>query len=261
MTNIKRSKDFGVIEEGSYDITDPAKITSIMEEIYLENQKFLAEEQNKKNEINLDRLRKNISKKYEYEQGLYEEFSESAFETKMRLDVLFFESIFSKLPGNYSEKMSDAVGCFYRTVKELYEQINIKAENISTLSESILFESEREQEEKFKGILSKYIDREFYRIPPEKRPEKFLNESKDYAEELIKSGETPNDAIQQAIKSCVTTKLVEEVAIPRVIQHRVRYLLEDANYALIFDQNQLRDKWNEFRSQAKSIGRIVALTM
>lgn len=203
---------------------------------------------------------KALEKKFAREKNLYEEYDPSSFETKLRLDSLFYEHIFTKLPENV-KGIEEAVASYYKTVKELYEVINIKAENYRQLNSNILTESIENQGKIFEQLVMEHLNNKYYRLPMEQRKTKFFDGSKEYAEELVTEGVAVEDAIALAVKTNIVQSLLENIAIPRLIQSRIKYLCEDKDYGKVFDQPKLKNLWESFKTKSKNMAKIVAISI
>ena len=195
-------------------------------------------------------------KKWKKSQNLYEQYDISKFETKARIDLLFYEHLCENL--EEINHMEDLISDYYKTAKNLYEMINIAPRSHKMLNTSILTESKNTQDEIFSNIVSQYLQENYYKIPPEKRKEKFLEESKDYAAFLIGKGLDSDESIKLAVKACLMENLIGNIAIPKSIQKRIKFLCEDKDYGLVFDQERLKNLWEKFDQQTKTMSHIFA---
>ena len=221
-----------------------------------EAKKKLGEMKAKKNEKTLEEQAKAIEKKFKRSQSLYEEYDPAKFETKARVDLLFFEHLCQNLPE--IENMELLIGKFYRTTKSLYEMVNMKPETHKMLSTNLLVESYDDQQETFRKIVSEHINNNYYRVNPKERKEKFLTESQEYATMLIEKGLDSDQSIQIAVKASLMESLIRNVAIPKFVQKRIKYLCEDQDYGKVFDQDHLKNLWEEFNLQTKQVSRVIA---
>jgi len=244
----------------------PLEVTKNMTEIYedeefavRENRKALQKIKNKKNVKTLEEQTKAAELKFKREQHLYESYDPSSFETKLRLDVLFYENLFDSLPE--IDNLEEAVASFYRTVRHLYEMVNIKPKNHKDISTNLLLESVSVQGDKFKKIVMEHLNNYFYRLSPAKRKEKYFAESEGYATELIGMGVDPNEATVMAIKSCILESLIQNIAMPKQVRSRIKYLCEDRDYGLVFDQDKLKNLWEQFNQKSTQMARIVAVAV
>lgn len=237
-------------------IVDIEKYNSDIIEESIACRKELKKIENKRNLQSIEERNREALQKFNREQHIYEEYDPASFETKLRLDALFFEHVFDNLPE--TDGVESAVGSFYRTVREIYEMINIKPENHRRITTSLLIESVSEQGKIFNSIVMEHLNNKLYRVTPSKRKEKYFEESKDLASSLITSGVSADDAIAFAIKSTILESLIQSVAIPKQIQSRVKYLCESKEYGQVFDQDKLKNLWESFNIKSKHMSKILA---
>ena len=228
----------------------------MLENEMMETRRYLEEREQKKNSKTLEEQADDIRRKFKKSQNLYEEFDPAKFESKVRVDLLFFEHLCQGLPE--VDRMHDLISQYYQTIQQLHEIVNIKAESHKMLKTSLLNESYEDQQKIFSKILSEHINNNYYRFSKEKRTERFLEESKEYSGMLMEKGMPSSDAIQMAIKASVLESLLENVAIPKFAQRRIKFLCEDKDYGLVFDQKKLVSLWESFRWQSKRLARVLS---
>ena len=197
-----------------------------------------------------------IKKKFKKSMNLYEAYDPAKFETKTRVDLLFFEHLCQGLPE--VQKIDTLVTNYYKTTRALYEMVNRKPLNHKMLGTSLLTESHEKQEETFAKILSEHMNNFYYRLAPEKRREQYLSESQEYASTLIEKGMETDDAIRMSVKACLMESLIRNIAIPKSVQKYIKYLCEDEEYGKVFDQDQLKALWESFNRQTKNMSKIFA---
>ena len=211
---------------------------------------------NKEKAKTLEEQAAEIKKKFKKSMNLYETYDPAKFETKTRIDLLFFEHLCQGLPE--IKKIDTLVSNYYKTTRALYEMVNRKPLNHKMLGTSILTESHDKQEEIFAKILSEHMNNFYYRLAPEKRREQYLSESQEYASLLIEKGMETDDAIRMSVKACLMESLIRNIAIPKSVQKYIKYLCEDEDYGKVFDQDQLRALWESFNRQTKNMSKIFA---
>lgn len=197
-----------------------------------------------------------IKKKFKKSMNLYEAYDPAKFETKTRVDLLFFEHLCQGLPE--IQKIDKLVSGYYKTARALYEMVNRKPLNHKMLSTSLLSESHEKQEETFAKILSEHMNNFYYRLAPEKRREQYLSESQEYASTLIEKGMETDDAIRMSVKACLMESLIRNIAIPKSVQKYIKYLCEDEDYGKVFDQDKLKALWESFNRQTRNMSKIFA---
>lgn len=228
----------------------------LLEGEMMEVQKKVREIKNKERQQTLEEEHFRLKRQFKRSQNLYESYDPAKFETKARVDLLFFEHLFQNLPNiKYMEEM---VGNLYRTVKTLYEVVNMKPENYKGLSSNILVESVDNQKKAFSKIISEHINNKYYKYDSKTRQEKYLEESQEYATYLIEKGMESEEAIKLSVKACLMESLLKNIAMPNFVQKRIKYLCEDADYGKVFDQEYLKNLWTSFNTQIKDMSKIFA---
>lgn len=200
-------------------------------------------------------------KSYNNTGDLYEPFDELAFEGKTRIDMIYYDQFFQKIEED-EDKLSEIVGSLYKTVRDIYEFVNIKPETYGrNINYEFLNESVEKQQKVISNIIYEYINNHFYKMTPEKRQEKYLEESRDLAKEMIKDGNDPDESIKFAIKQTVMEGLLERIAFPRPVWYRVKFLTEDESYGQVFDQEGLIKHVELFESKLFELSKIIAITI
>ena len=253
MPNINSILDFSPF--ASYTGTEEDLAQLLESEMEL-TWKKVDELKNKGKTKTLEEEAKDIKKKFRKSMNLYETYDPAKFETKTRIDLLFFEHLCQGLPE--VNRLDTMITNYYKTAKALYEIVNRKPTNHRMLSTSILAESHDKQEETFAKILSEHMNNFYYRLAPEKRREQYLSESQEYASILMKKGMDAEEAIRMAVKACLMESLICNIAIPKNIQKYIKYLCEDEDYGKVFDQDKLRLLWESFQRQTKNMSKIFA---
>lgn len=231
-------------------------LTQLLESEMEQTWKKVDELKNKGKTKTLEEQAVEIKKRFKKTMNLYEAYDPAKFETKTRIDLLFFEHLCQGLPE--VNKLETMVSNYYKTTKSLYEMVNRKPINHKMLSTSLLAESHEKQEETFAKILSEHMNNFYYRLAPEKRREQYLNESQEYASMLMEKGMETEDAIRMAVKACLMESLIRNIAIPKTIQKYIKYLCEDEDYGKVFDQDRLKNLWESFEKQTKNMSKIFA---
>jgi len=252
--NINKICGFG------FEIDEAADMNEIVENISYDSRQELNKISRQKNEKTIFEEKKEAQEKFNSAAHLYEEYDEVAFERKLRIESLFFEHLFESLD-NSELKLSEALGSFYKTVREIYEMINIEPESFKQLNQSILTESISDQHDIFTKLITEHLESKFFSLSAEKRTAKYLNESKEYATKLISEGVEPEEALKHAIKTSVMESLIHDIAFTKPIQYRIKHLLEDEDYGKVFDQDQLANLWGTFKNKAHNLSRIVSLAV
>lgn len=198
-----------------------------------------------------------VSKKVDRGRDLYESYDDISFETKIKIDMIYYDQLLQKL--EETESVEPKLVSLYKTVRSIYEHINIKPETYGKdVDYQFLNESIADQKRKLSNIIYEHINTSFYKLDPAKRKEKYSEEASKYAKELIQEGFDTTVAIQRGVKSVVMEGFLKKVAFPKPIQYRINYLMEDSSYAEVFDQSTLIDLWTKFNNQIADVSKIVS---
>ncbi len=200
-------------------------------------------------------------KSYNNTGDLYEPFDEIAFEGKTRIDMVYYDQLLQKLDES-NDQTSEIIGSLYKTVRDIYEFVNIKPETYGRkINYEFLNESLENQQKTVSNIIYEYINNHFYKLSPQTRADKYLEESKELAKEMIKEGNEPDDAIQFAIKHVVMEGLLERISFPRPVWYRVKFLTEDEAYGRVFDQQDLIEHVELFESKIYELSKLIAVVI
>jgi len=228
--------------------------------LMVEAKQTLAKLQNEKNSQKdlLSEFRKNWSK-YDKGRAYFEEYTVEAFQSKMKVDLLYMEQLLQKLDNEQITEVEKLISSLYRDVKEIYEFMNIKPEMYGkSVNEQLI----NENSEKIRSTLSKniynYLSKNFYDMPLEKREETYFERVKEDSKNLITEGIEGAEAVEYSIKKCLMEDLVNNICFPFVAKSRLNYLLEDKAFGDLFDQNALREAYDSFNQKKSNISRIIA---
>lgn len=231
------------------------------EKLMLESRKTLErmkEESNRKNTKLLTEM-KDCWNKYDKGREFFEEYDSVAYESKVRVDMLYYDQLLQKLSPELSESVSTIIGKLYKDINNIYEFINIKPEIYGNgINEKILNESISETSAKLSKVIYEYLDKNFYNLDIDKRREKYYNSSLNESKKLISEGTNPEDAIAFSVKVVVMENLLKHISFPFASWSRVSYLTEDIDYGKVFDQEKLIENVHQFESKLHNVAKIVA---
>ncbi len=215
----------------------------------------------RKTEFTLQEIHENTINKIDQGADLYEPFDSLVFEGKLRIDLAYYDQLLQKLEEHQSD-IENELSSLYGTVRELYEFVNIKPEVYGRkITIDFLNESVDDQQRELTKIIYEYIDTKFYRLTPQKRKERYLEEAKIVAKQLIQEGEDPDKSIQHAIKTIVMEGLLSRIAIPQHINYRIKYLIEDPNYGAIFDQDNLIQLYEVYTTKINKMAQVISVIL
>jgi len=201
-------------------------------------------------------------KSADFGKDLYEPYDDVTFEGKVAIDLMYYKHLLNNLDESYSKDVQELIAQTYRTVKNIYEFVNIKptiyGKGINT---TILENSIDVVEKKLSTVLTETVDNLFYSLPPEKRMDKYSDRAIPMAKRLITEQNNPDESLQFSIKSCVMEDVLVKIAFPGVNWLRVKHLSESEDFGLIFDQQKLVDLVENFSKQVKRLSNYVAASV
>lgn len=222
----------------------------------LENEKAY-NEKNKK--INLLTEANQKLKNADIGKSFYEPFDETAFEGKTAVDLLYYKHLFRNLDETYYKDIHELLAQTYRSVKEIYEFVNIKPQTYGKdINISILENSIEKVEEKLTKILNETIDNSFYKLTPEQRVDKYSSRALPLAKRLITEQNDPEESLQFSVKTCVMEDILTKIAFPGANWLRVKHLTESEDFGLVFDQQKLVDIVENFEKQINRLSKYLA---
>lgn len=198
-------------------------------------------------------------KNFDFGKDLYEEFDVIAFQTKVKLDGLYFEQLLQKLDDQYTDPVQNAFESLYKDIYNIYEHVNIRPGVYgNNINEETINESMETIQQQMSKNIYEYLDRNFYNLDVKARETKYLEESTEISKDLITEGVSPEEAIPYSVKVIVMENLLRHITFPFSVWSRVNYLCEDQNYGLIFDQDKLIDLRESYERKLHNIAKIVA---
>jgi len=201
-------------------------------------------------------------KSADFGKDLYEPYEDVVFEGKVAIDLLYYKHLLRNLDESYSKDVQELLSHTYRTIKNIYEFVNIKPTIYGKgIDETLLENSIDIVEKKLSTVIMDTIDTMFYSLPPEKRMEKYSDRALPLAKDLIMEHNTPEESIQFSIKSCIFEDILTKIAFPGVNWLRVKHLSESEDFGLIFDQDKLVDLVETFSKQIKRISNYIAVSV
>lgn len=212
---------------------------------------------NKKSNILMEATEK--LKRVDFGKNLYQPYDELTFEGKVAIDLLYYKHLLRNLDESYYKDVHELLAQTYRTVKDIYEFVNIKPEIFGRgVDKTILEQSIEKVEKKLSDVLTEVVNIAFYDLPAEKRAEKYSSRSLPLAKKLIESNNNTEESLQFSIKSCVMEDILTKIAFPKSNWLRVKHLTESEDFGLVFDQQKLINIVETFEKQIKTISKYLA---
>ena len=187
----------------------------------------------------------------------FESYDSLMWEGKLKVDMLYFDQLLQKL--EESEQIYAALGGYFKNIRHIYEFVNLKPEIYGKgLDYTILEKSNEVQHQLLSNIIYEYFDKNFYSLSTEQRKEKYLEESRELAKQLISEGTEPEQAISFSTKVSIVETLLQKIAFPFSVWSRINYLTESDDYRKVFDQESLVNLVDIFKNKVHSMSKIVA---
>ena len=201
-------------------------------------------------------------KRADFAKDIYEPYDDVTFEGKVAIDLLYYKHLLENLDDSYSKSASELLAQTYRTIKNIYEFVNIKPTIYGRDIDATLLENSIETvEKKVSEVLTETIDNLFYSLTPEKRIEKYSERSMPIAKKLISENNDPDESLKFSIKSCVLEDVLVKIAFPGVNWLRVQHFSESEDFGLIFDQPKLVKLVETFRGQIQKLSNYLAASV
>lgn len=199
--------------------------------------------------------------KSRFDRGKYffEQYDAVAYEGKVKVDMMYYNQFLQKIEEDVAPQVQQIITTLYQTINTIYEFINIKPEIYGNgIDLTILDASMEDSKRKLSRVVYDFLDRNFYRLSPEQRKNKYFEEHKEYAKSLITDGAAPDEAIAFSVKSLVMENLLTNISFPFGVWSRIKYLIDDKDYGEIFDKDKLVEHVETFQKKIKNVARIVA---
>ena len=188
---------------------------------------------------------------------LFDEYDADSFKTKIGIDLLFFEQLLQKLDETQTLQVQPVITKLCSTVREIYEFTNINPEVFGRFDESILSESDEVVKRKLSKKIFTFLENKFYNLSSDKREAKYKDKIIPTSQHLISEGADHTEAVEFALKECVSEELISNICFPFSIKSRLDYLMENEAYAEIFDQDKLKSLYESYLSISKNVAKII----
>lgn len=201
-----------------------------------------------------------IAKHKDMGRHMFAPYDSLAFESKIRVDMMYYDQLLQKLDDELHEGVEQVLTSLFTNIRKIYEFINIKPEIFGNgVDGEILNESMESAQKKLSKAIYENLDKNFYKLSPDQRKERYLEESKEMIKDLIQDGTEHDDAIVLGVKVCVLENLLRGIAFPFACWSRVNHLVESETYGKVFDQSALVDLVESFEKKIHAVAKIVAV--
>jgi hypothetical protein len=194
-----------------------------------------------------------------YSRVFFEEFDEDSFNEKIKLDSAYYNVLLKRLDEGDTEEIQIKLGKMMKTIRQIYEHINIKGKIYGMSRLATLDEPDKVIQESASQIITDFITRNYYSLTKEERQAKYMNVVKSVAtDSVIKEGIEPEVAIHSAVKTAVVASLLESISFPMTVCKEIEHCLRSDEYAKMFNQDQLNELWDSFKEESYSFAKIVS---
>jgi len=200
-----------------------------------------------------------ISKQKDMGRGFYKPYDQITFESKIRVDMMYYDQLFQKLDENVHPQIEGVMSSLFTNVRKVYEFVNIVPEFYGKgINESIIDDSLEKGQRRLSKAIYENLDRNFYKLNEEQRKDRYYDSSKDTITGLITDGVDADDAIKFGIKVSVIENLLRNVSFPFGSWSRIQYLTDNVDYGRVFDQDKLVDLVESFEKKIHNLAKIIA---
>lgn len=224
--------------------------------IAAKSRKALDRIQNAKN----DQLSEDLAwKRPNYSKVIFEEYSDEAFEEKVKRDAAYYNVLFKRLDEDQSANLHKILGNMMGTIRQIYEHIDIKPKVYGLGRLPSLNETDNVIEENATRIISDHINRNYYQLTRDQRRDKYEIGVKSIASDLVvQESIEPEEAVRFGTKVFVVKQFLEDISFPLVVRGEIEDCLTSKAYGEIFEQEKLQDIWESFQTQVFNISKIIA---
>lgn len=200
-----------------------------------------------------------ISKQKDMGKGFYKPYDQIAFESKIRVDMMYYDQLFQKLDEGVHPQIEGVMSALFTNVRKIYEFANIIPEFYGKgINESIIDDSLEKAQRRLSKAIYENLDRNFYKLTEEQRKDRYYDNSKETIAALITDGTDADDAIKFGVKVSVIENLLKNVSFPFGSWSRIQYLTDNVDYGRVFDQDKLVDLVESFESKIHNLAKIIA---
>jgi len=212
-----------------------------------------------KQQVLLETADRNRIPKVNYAKFVFEEYDDSSFENKVTMDASYYQILLSKLEESQQEAVQTIIGQMLKTVKTIYETINVKPKIYGLQRLNGLNENQTNIEKSASRIISDFVTRNYYRLTQEEREDKYMGRIKHISKDLILTeGIDPKEAVTFALRSAVIEELLEHINFPMTVKNEIETSLTSTDYAQMFDPAILNAQWDTYQEQSLNVSKIIS---
>ena len=92
-------------------------------------------------------------------QDFFEQYDALIWEGKVKVDMLYYDQLFQKLDESQIIPLQDALGAYFKNIRQIYEYVNLKPEIYGNgVNETILEMSNEQCRQKLSNVIYEYLD-------------------------------------------------------------------------------------------------------
>lgn len=200
--------------------------------------------------------------KFDYSRAVFEEFSEEAFESKVKFDAYIYNQFLKECKEDQLNVIREHLAELLNIVHDIYEHINIEPRIFGSNNVKLIKEgSEDELNSEAKRIIYEHLDKHYYKLTTAERHTKYKAYVTETARQLVINENIDiDDAVSHIYKATVIQNLIENINFPFTIKCKIEELLEDSTYKEIFDAIKLQEHWENYKTKSFDIARILSVT-
>jgi len=194
----------------------------------------------------------------DYGAAIFEEYNQDMWSDKVRRDSNIYNTILSKVEENTMDKIQFILADLLGSVNSIYEHVNINPESYGFKNLNVEA-SESELHLESMRILDNFFNKHYYSLTKNEKDKLYMERSLNLATDIILKEEIEIvEAVEHVQKTIIVDKLLEEINFPKPVFYRIQELMSNQIYGEIFEQEELVDKWNDFKNKSFSLARVFA---
>lgn len=198
--------------------------------------------------------------KADYAKMAFEEFDESDFDTKSKLDAYFFKNMIKNIPEEHLQDSINMVNSLYESVGKVYRFVNVKPKTYGFNLNSSLNNSDEVLESQAQGYINSFLKDNYYNMTSAQREERYFPKIKPLAESLvIENSLNETDALEYASKVVLMEDLIRRICFPLTVQSFIEETIQDDTYAELFEREDLVKLWEGFNTKAHNMAKLVSM--
>jgi len=194
---------------------------------------------------------------------IYEEFSDSVFEEKVKTDIYVFNRLLENVEDEQDLKvLEEVIGSMMTTVKDIYQAINIKPEingfkNRNRSPSLAYYENEAD------SIITSHLKKHYFDLSSEQKKRKYEKlVSYDSFDSLMTEGFSTEEEIQEKVqeiyKSSIVETLIDRTCFPVGIEGVIKDLTTSESFRMFFESEVLIGMLEDFQNKKKILSNSIA---